>query len=798
MDWTHRDRGAEVNLPLGPVRTLLSEGQNSAARRAGVGPTSVGTSRNQREEFMADTPNHEYNVPAQGDQDWHQPLNENFEAFEVDIELRDQESNLGNYQPTAGAKFLATDTGVVYRGDGNSWAPAFVHPEYDDSNNEAVFGQTVVAPGVDTGELTGSITGGTPLTNIAGNNLSIDGNGQLNASTGGGGGGGNWTVNNNLLEPSDSNVVGIDVDEVNAATLAAGSGPLQLTVNGASAFQLEAESNGDAGNVVAGHSSNSVSSGVVGSAILGGGFDDGNSDESHTVTDNYSVIAGGRNNEITGFVSAIAGGSNNVAGLVDAVGGGTDNEATGTWTAIPGGVGNEASGRGSLVAGGQNTAVGEYATVTGGSGDSSKGNTVYDNHGTISGGSQNQAGSDDGDSTTATHATVSGGLSNVASAETSTIGGGENNEATETAATVGGGRNCHVNSMFATAGGGQWNELTGAYATIAGGEYNEAYGYAATIAGGGDPDSDGTGNVVHDDYGAIGGGGGNVVGVDDSTDQPYGTVSGGQNNEASASHATVAGGQANVASGEHATVLGGRDNEASGNDSLALGRNATADNDGALVFGDSTSDSVESMRQNEARFQNNLRAATLKTEGDVWYYADETASTAQWRTRYDTTNDEWQVDQWDGFVWATQMWVTSNGDVKAQGSKDFVQTVDTDDGEKEVHYSASEAGTPHTEVSGVAELDDGRAEIDLPDHFGMVTSEDEPLVVQTTPYGGSAGLKVVERSTDRLVVEDLDGDGGYEFAYTVKGTREGYEDKQVVREPSTDAGSGQMPSPADD
>jgi len=65
-----------------------------------------------------------------------------------------------------------------------------------------------------------------------------------------------------------------------------------------------------------------------------------------------------------------------------------------------------------------------------------------------------------------------------------------------------------------------------------------------------------------------------------------------------------------------------------------------------------------------------------------------------------------------------------------------------------------------------------RAEIELPDHFDMVTSDDEPLVVQTTPYGGSPGLKIVE---------DPDGQGGYEFAYTVKGTREGYADKQVVR-----------------
>jgi len=78
----------------------------------------------------------------------------------------------------------------------------------------------------------------------------------------------------------------------------------------------------------------------------------------------------------------------------------------------------------------------------------------------------------------------------------------------------------------------------------------------------------------------------------------------------------------------------------------------------------------------------------------------------------------------------------------------------------------------------------GSTEIDLPDHFGWVTDADEPLVVQTTPYGGSAGLRVVERSTERLVVEDLDGEGEYEFAYTVKGTREGYADAQAVRDPA--------------
>jgi hypothetical protein len=143
--------------------------------------------------------------------------------------------------------------------------------------------------------------------------------------------------------------------------------------------------------------------------------------------------------------------------------------------------------------------------------------------------------------------------------------------------------------------------------------------------------------------------------------------------------------------------------------------------------------------------------------------------------------------------------VSVNGDFDVSGNKNFVQSVDTDDGEREVVYTATEAGTPHTEASGVAELADGRAEVDLPEHFAWVTSEADPLMVQTTPYGGSTGLKVVERSTDRIVVEALDGEGDYEFAYTVKGTRDGQENKRIVREPSAaDAASDSTERPTAD
>lgn len=70
---------------------------------------------------MTETPNHGYNVPEEGTKDWHLPLNENFEQYDTDIEVRDTSGNRGDYEPKAGAKFFALDTGTVFVGDGNDW-----------------------------------------------------------------------------------------------------------------------------------------------------------------------------------------------------------------------------------------------------------------------------------------------------------------------------------------------------------------------------------------------------------------------------------------------------------------------------------------------------------------------------------------------------------------------------------------------------------------------------------------------------------------------------------------------------
>lgn len=46
--------------------------------------------------------------------------------------------------------------------------------------------------------------------------------------------------------------------------------------------------------------------------------------------------------------------------------------------------------------------------------------------------------------------------------------------------------------------------------------------------------------------------------------------------------------------------------------------------------------------------------------------------------------------------------------------------------------------------------------------------------------------RLPERSTDRIAGEARDGAGDYAFADTVRCTRDGYADKQVVRDPAAE------------
>ena len=190
---------------------------------------------------MPQTPNHGYNVPTKGDANWHQPLNDNFEQYDTDIEIRDTDANKSNYQPKHGAKFLATDTGHVFQGDGSNWNPTLAQYRYS--------------------------------------------------------------------VPSSS---------------------------------------GAAGNLVAGHASNSVGSGVSTATIVGGGT----SSDPNEVTASSASIGGGSGNTADGTYTTVSGGDGNQAsGDHATVGGGQNNVASGAHATVPGGDGSSATAPNSFAAG---------------------------------------------------------------------------------------------------------------------------------------------------------------------------------------------------------------------------------------------------------------------------------------------------------------------------------------------------------------------------------------------------------------------------------------------------------------
>lgn len=130
---------------------------------------------------------------------------------------------------------------------------------------------------------------------------------------------------------------------------------LTLAVNGDAALRLEPTSGTP--NVIGGHISNTVNSGVYGAAIGGGG----GADAGNRVTDDYGTVGGGHHNRV----------GDNAGSTSDAsyatVGGGASNTATGKYATVGGGIINHASGESATTGGGyNNTATGDYAVVPGG------------------------------------------------------------------------------------------------------------------------------------------------------------------------------------------------------------------------------------------------------------------------------------------------------------------------------------------------------------------------------------------------------------------------------------------------
>ncbi|MFB6299259.1 MAG: tail fiber domain-containing protein [Halobacteriales archaeon] len=244
------------------------------------------------------------------------------------------------------------------------------------------------------------------------------------------------TDSDSLLEATGFD--GIEVDSVVTPALGTATNtPLEAAVNGQRALRLEPTAVPFGANVVGGHPSNSVGAGVAGATVAGGGFDDGTTVRSNTVTENFGTVGGGQDNTVSGLEGTVAGGRGNEAGgNGSTVGGGNSNETIGSGSTIGGGFDNETSGFDATIGGGvRNTASGNRATIA-------------------------------------------GGLQNEASNPWATVGGGQNNTASGGLATIGGG----VNNVAS----GSWATITGGSNNVASGDYSFAAGrMAKTETGGG-------------------------------------------------------------------------------------------------------------------------------------------------------------------------------------------------------------------------------------------------------------------------------------------------------------------------
>jgi hypothetical protein len=136
----------------------------------------------------------------------------------------------------------------------------------------------------------------------------------------------------------------------------------------------------------------------------------------------------------------------------------------------------------------------------------------------------------------------------------------------------------------------------------------------------------------------------------------------------------------------------------------------------------------------------------------------------------------------------------SNGDTRARmyieedGTGRFAADAkafcvpDPEDVTRDIWYGCIEGPELAMYVRGTARLVNGRARIELPDHFRKLADE-QGITVQLMPLSpDSNGLCVVRKGLECIeVAELLNGRGNYEFDWEVKAVRKEFRDFQVYR-----------------
>ena len=125
--------------------------------------------------------------------------------------------------------------------------------------------------------------------------------------------------------------------------------------------------------------------------------------------------------------------------------------------------------------------------------------------------------------------------------------------------------------------------------------------------------------------------------------------------------------------------------------------------------------------------------------------------------------------------------VSIQGNLDVTGTKNFIHPYPNNP-TKEIVYACLEGPESGTYYRGRGRLSNGEAQIELPEHFSIVTSDQSLLTVQVTPRGDCNGLYVLESTPEFIVVkESQNGKSNVEFDYFVQGVRTGHENDAVIR-----------------
>ncbi|GIV16825.1 MAG: hypothetical protein KatS3mg022_2260 [Armatimonadota bacterium] len=127
-----------------------------------------------------------------------------------------------------------------------------------------------------------------------------------------------------------------------------------------------------------------------------------------------------------------------------------------------------------------------------------------------------------------------------------------------------------------------------------------------------------------------------------------------------------------------------------------------------------------------------------------------------------------------------RMYVSGTGHGVIIADVKFFCVPDPEDATRDIYYGCIEGPELAMYVRGTARLVNGRAHIELPDHFRKLADE-QGMTVQLTPRSAeSKGLAAVRVSLNGIeVVELLNGRGNYEFDWRVEAVRKEHRDFRV-------------------